>query len=381
MPVITLEDSQANTMSNFESLNLNSWKRPVIDNQIVEDINLFNYFESPNQDNVPSHYYHSMLRDDQRPKVSTRGSSHCYEEVYFEPPQPELSDFGHGTQLMLSANNKYVLESNKWTGNQCLFEKSFDGDSCEFRSLRRDFKAQGDLKKVEDALSTNEFLIIRRPINIMVSGSSIIYDSQSKDQRLLNIDLRMMGGSPEEITNQPWSYREISEGRRIIKVEREQHGCTLRVRFRVIKESERLNQEEAANDLLSYLEVSCIRFVHNDGVTTNYFITSVDVIKIVEFLIVNNQLNSALKWRERGRIRSNLAPLWFKNWTELGPMHLPFEKRIRRFHSRSPPKMLKYVRLLLWVNLGYALSKALLFYCVCMPISSSSCLDQDVNTI
>lgn len=213
--------------------------------------------------------------------------------------------------------------------------------------------------------SSGAFPIIRRPINIMISGSKVVYGTQSHNEELLNIDFKIIGGALDEIMKHPWSHQEEIEGKRILRIERLQQGCTLQAQFLVINQPDKLIRP-TITDCPSFLEVACIRFDHTDGITTNYFITSVEVIEIVEFLIGNNIQDSVRKLKERSRIRSNLAALWFQNLSDLGPMILRFENQIRRYNSRNPKTVLKYRKLLEWENLGYALWKALLFYCICV---------------
>lgn len=240
-------------------------------------------------------------------------------------------------------------------------------------------KTGSDLKRLK--MSQNErgitlfsdlkrYPIVRRPINIMVTGSTIAYTSQDQNQKSVEIDLKIVQGSLGNILSYPWNSLEISEGRRIVRIERFQHVQTLQAQFLIFRTNINSKEKKPKSDYLDYLEVSCIRFDYKDGVTTNYFITSVEVIEIVEFLIGNKSLRSALKWKERGRIRSNLSALWFKDWSELGPIYLQFERQIKRYNSRNPYTMLKYMRLLPWGALDHALRKALLFYCIYVPVIS-----------
>lgn len=372
VPGMTLEEDQPTNESNSDLLDLYSCSGIFPEIRTGEDLYLINYFEVPSQETDTLNHRFQTRRHDEKLKIVMRDSRQCYEEVNFDKAEPCYNQFEHNAQQIFGVHNNDLSDSTKMAEEQIFLQKLSDGNDGEPHMSRTEYrKFQGSSEKNMTAWDPNVYPIIRRPINIMVTGSKISQDFQSQNQRLLNIRLSIIGDSLQETFRKPWSRHEMLEGRRIVIVEREQHGQTLKAHFRVIQEPMSLRQEEKS-DHATYLQVSCIRFDHIDGSKTNYFITSVDVIKIVEFLIVNKHLNSTLKWRERGRIRSNLAPLWFNNWSEFGPMHLPFEKKIPRYHSRSAHKMLKYVRLLLWVNLEHALSKALLFYCVCTPVDSST---------
>lgn len=273
----------------------------------------------------------------------------------------------HETQLYDQRVEEKSRQTIKLRSSQFWREKSFESyeprasqtnDTCP--TLKRKFlinRISSDSQRPE---------IIRRPANILITGSNATYLSQAQSQMFLSIDLRIDKGPLDGILVHPWSDQEVLEGRRIMRIQRFQQGCTLHAHFSAAQPTQNLIRTSTPKNP-NCLEVSCIRYDHTDGVKTKFFITSVEVIEIVEFLIGKNSVNSILKWKERGRIRSNLASLWFKSWCDLGPIQLRFESQIRRYNSRNPNTTTKYMRVLQWVNLEYALRKALLFYCVHVP--------------
>lgn len=247
---------------------------------------------------------------------------------------------------------------------------NYNNSSAYEHRLFREYTPIEHSNKTNCASNLTNYEIIRHPVNIMVAGSYFDYGTEFQDQKFQSIDLSIVGGTFQEIMNQPWSAYELKEGKRIIRIERFQNQCTLLAKFQIISRPVILTQREMPESS-NFLEVACIRFDHTDGESSDYFITSVEVIKIVEYLVGNKASNSIHMRKERGRVRSNLAPLWFKTWSHLSPL-LHFENQIERSKSQYPLTTLRSMRVLLWSHLGYALRKAMLFYCVCLPTESNA---------
>lgn len=369
-PIMAIEEKHVVTTNNMSNiLGLDSRFGTSTEIQPGQSMNHIYSFEPRKNVGYSPYSCHLVLKHNDKLKLVDKNFSNYCQEVNYDQCLSHYTDFGNDLHPMFWIDNRENPNFTKWTPNKMSNRKLTEGNDglCHIsQNSSSASRATENSEKIGSFWELSRSYIIRRPINFKVLGSSITYDSETKDLNLLNIDLKVTGSCLEDVLNPPWSYHEVLEGRRFIRVERFQHGSALHVHFLVVHDHMR-SMQGGMSDLSSYLEVACIRFDHADGDTTNYFVTSVDVIKIIELLIANNTFNSATKWKERGRIRSNLAPLWFKNWSDLRPMHLHFEDHIRRFSSRKSYQMSKYTRLLPWVNLGYALSKAMLFYCLCSP--------------
>lgn len=367
--------------SSAESLCLNPSTRDCIEISTGESICTSLHIGHPNQESISTRDYYPSEHYDAEVGVALKQNfrfHHQSEQFKLQATSVSLVSDG---QPIIGVTDTISSISAQRMGKEYLYDPPTVGESNGHHIIRSNFthlSGKGDSVKKETYRDQIRFPIVRRPTNIKVSDSNVNFDYQHQNRKFFKIDLTLIGYSLEEILSHSWSPQEALEGRRIIRKEKEQQGCTLNVHFRVIRRG-RMYSEVGKKDHSKYLEVSCIRFDHAHFNTTNYFITSVDVIGIVEFLVDHNTLNSALKWRERGRIRSNLAPLWFKNWSDMESMHLQFENLIRRVHSQNSCRVSKFARLLLWLNLEYALSKALLFYGVSMPIDYSPQADRDTS--
>lgn len=208
--------------------------------------------------------------------------------------------------------------------------------------------------------------IVRRPGNIFVSGPDSFVGYQSQSMRFHKINLKLFGDVLKNVHTVPWTNYENLEERRIVRVDRVQEGCTLKAYFTVVEPNSR--SHETTIDDQGSLKISCIKFTQMDG-TVSYLITSVEAIKIIEYLVRGGRADAGVKWRERGRIRSNLSPLWYKDWASGGmqneaEMRQRFGDQIRKYKSLKPYAIMKSMRVLLWEKLEFAIFKAILFYCV-----------------
>lgn len=215
--------------------------------------------------------------------------------------------------------------------------------------------------------------IIRRPSNILLPEGERALTMHNNDQyvndRVENLDFKIYG-EPEDICRVPWNEHEQLESRRIVRIRRHQEGSKLRAYFLVAITSGSVMSSEIGDQ--DYLEVSCIKYIHKDGLKDELLITSIDMIRIIEFLICTKNLGN-LAWRrqERGRIRSNLYPFWHRSCSNTGgphdeEMHHHLARQLQTYKTRKPFRILKCMRFLSWSNLERAIFKALLFYCVCM---------------
>lgn len=238
--------------------------------------------------------------------------------------------------------------------------------------------------------------------------------SVDSDSIFLLTELNLVGASVEDICYPVWSQAEKEDRRRIVRIERIQKGPRLIVNFSIVgaaKESPVPVQPPPGVDVV---EVSCLECtLRNDdydsqssddelksppagsnctqtenGECYQYYITSVEVIEIVELLIANQSKDPAERRRERGRVRSNLVPFWSKkpissrmndaNTSENDNLdgHTPtnqdyrleLAKRIMGYEIRKPRGFDKEVRILRWDKLVPALKRALQSYYTEIPL-------------
>lgn len=180
----------------------------------------------------------------------------------------------------------------------------------------------------------------------------------------------------EGVRSMPWNNMEHMDGRRIVRIERTQVGAAIRVQFTAVGLAVEKPHPAPAPAGVSVVEVSCLHKTTLDcGIAAGYYITSVEVVSIVETVIGAENLDSALRRRERGRIRSNLLPFWQKRPLlskrtddDDGDDQNDFARRIMAYEIRRPRGFDKGVRVLDWNLLGAALERALQCYYVETPI-------------
>ncbi|KAI3404698.2 hypothetical protein KGF56_002532 [Candida oxycetoniae] len=173
-------------------------------------------------------------------------------------------------------------------------------------------------------------------------------ESISSDSTYLPVNLELRGASVEDICFPTWTPSEKEDRRRIIRIERIQRGPTLIANFSIVGSAKENPITLPAPPNVDVIEVSCLEcdvkmnddydspssedevsstsspkigsksphhYTKNDPVSGSYYqyyITSVELVEIVELLIGTEFKDAAEKRRERGRVRSNLVPFWSK---------------------------------------------------------------------
>jgi len=121
-----------------------------------------------------------------------------------------------------------------------------------------------------------------------------------------------------------------------------------------------------------------------------YYITSVEVVGIVELLIGTQLAEPQERRKERGRIRSNLVLFWLKKPVSLRiqegrnsghtnnkDLRYELAKRIMSYDIRRPRGFDKEVRILRWDKLIPALKRALQSYYV--ELTGADKIDTESN--
>ncbi|KAK6201328.1 uncharacterized protein RJT21DRAFT_113955 [Scheffersomyces amazonensis] len=267
---------------------------------------------------------------------------------------------------------------------------------------------------------------------VSAGGSTTRPPKQSidSDAIFLPVELSLNGATIEDICYPQWSKSEKDDGRRIIRIERVQKGPKLIANFSIVGSANENPTTLPAAKSVDVVEVSCLKCkvrlndeyydsqssgdedsprsggspksyirCEDDGETYQYYITSVEVVEIVELLIGTEAKDSAEKRRERGRVRSNLVPFWSKkpissrmndsstgnssnNTPTFGHSQYPQQptnqdyrvelaKRIMGYEIRKPRGFDKEVRILRWDKLVPALKRALQSYYTEIPQSDA----------
>lgn len=257
-------------------------------------------------------------------------------------------------------------------------------------------------------------------------------ESLDSDSVFLPVELSINGAGMEDICKPKWNPSEKSDRRRIIRIERIQNGPNVIANFSILGSAEdnpESIETKPSKPSPSVVEVSClecdvypkfkkevsetesstsssedeyysgqVNTDNNSGKAFQYYITSVEVIEIVELLIGQNFKDPAERRRERGRVRSNLVPFWSKkpissrmsesHVSGEGPLqgriqttgnYQPYRtpsnhecrvelaKRIMGYETRKPRGFDKEVRILRWDKLVPALRRALQSYYAEIP--------------
>ncbi|OUM54731.1 hypothetical protein BVG19_g4151 [[Candida] boidinii] len=222
------------------------------------------------------------------------------------------------------------------------------------------------------------------------------------------VKLNLIDASIKDNCYPEWSKSEIEDRRRIIRIERRQEGNSIIADFKIIGSANEnptvIPHYDAEVDVL---EVSCLECSVNNSLNDDYsdsesegcipaspkekfsnigsayYITSVEVVKIVELLIGFQNPDPEERRRERGRIRSNLVPFWSKKpifSKKTGAscdvpddkktnedLRIELARRIMEYKIRKPRGFDKEVRILNWNNLIPALERALQSYYIQFP--------------
>ncbi|EGV63038.1 hypothetical protein PSN45_004694 [Yamadazyma tenuis] len=236
----------------------------------------------------------------------------------------------------------------------------------------------------------NDYRVVR---GIAAGGSHVRPPKSTgdSDSTFVPIELNLMGGSAEEICHPAWSSSEKEDRRRIVRIERIQKGPKIIANFSIVGSA---NENPTVlppppNFNVDVIEVSCLECTkklrkeeeeeeddHDDFGSANdtefdYYITSVEVIEIVELLIRTMSSVPSERRKERGRVRSNLVPFWAKkpissriDGNVQPDYRVELAKRIMGYEIRKPRGFDKEVRILRWDKLMPALRRALqCYYC------------------
>lgn len=218
----------------------------------------------------------------------------------------------------------------------------------------------------------------------------------------LPVNLDLIHAKVKDLCLPEWDAEEKKDERRIIRVERRQTGGKIYATFSIVGSSESNPIPEPSTNGCDVVEVSCLECYIQpgenldgsdtdgseiatrvaEGVQRQFYITSVEVIKIVELLIGMDENHPKERRKERGRIRLNLVPFWSKKpiCARMSPSSPGYEpsagfwdfrielaKRIMSYEVRKPRGFDKHIRILKWENLEPALRRALQSYYVEIP--------------
>ncbi|ANZ77752.1 BA75_05251T0 [Komagataella pastoris] len=241
--------------------------------------------------------------------------------------------------------------------------------------------------------------------------------------RYVTARLRLEYSSCEDMCLPEWNEYELKDSRRIIRIERRYDSNEVVASFSIVGSAvENPETGPASNPNVRVLEVSCLKCLINDdeseeeqyvnecksdkaqaqcdlteqlnscsngelnspnpkmarnSIGCKYYITSVEVIKIIELLIGSYSTSDRQQRRkERGRMRSNLAQFWSKHLVSSSRKTTKrcsvstcnndylagLEHRINTYDVRKPRVFDKSVKIMEWSKLGPALQRAIQSY-------------------
>ncbi|AOA65351.1 Hypothetical protein PP7435_CHR4-1012 [Komagataella phaffii CBS 7435] len=241
--------------------------------------------------------------------------------------------------------------------------------------------------------------------------------------RYVTARLRLENSTSEDICLPHWNKAELKDSRRIIRIERRYQSNEIVATFSIVGSAiEHPKTKPAFDPDVKVLEVSCLKCPTNENepneerfvsectsdearaqhalteplmsgfnrepngrnpktagnsIGCRYYITSVEVIKIIELLIGSYSTSDPVQRRkERGRIRSNLVQFWskhlvFSSKNSMKRRSVPtgndaylteLEHRINTYDVRKPRLFDKSVKILEWSKLGPALRRAIQSY-------------------
>lgn len=223
---------------------------------------------------------------------------------------------------------------------------------------------------------------------------------------VLPVKLELNGAGVEDLCYPEWQPSEKEDRRRIIRIERIQEGPKLIANFSVVGSANENPMTLPPPPDVDVIEVSCLECsvqLNDDDLSPSsdsevvpeerrrleYYITSVEVVEIVELLIGTQSRDPVERRRERGRIRSNLVPFWSKkpissrmqdrnpsissgdSFSTYKDFRVELAKRIMGYEIRKPRGFDKEVRILKWSKLVPALKRALQSYYTEIPAPGS----------
>ncbi|AOA61176.1 Hypothetical protein PP7435_CHR1-0001 [Komagataella phaffii CBS 7435] len=219
--------------------------------------------------------------------------------------------------------------------------------------------------------------------------------------RYVTARLRLEYSSCKDMCLPEWNEYELEDSRRIIRIERLFDSNEIVASFSIVGSAvENPETRPVFNPNVKVLEVSCLRCLTNnnesdeencvnkdldgrnrdmvkDSFGCKYYITSVEVIKIIELLVGSSSISDPHQMRkERGRVRSNLAQFWSKRLVSssrktMKQGFLPtcnddyfaeLAHRINTYDVRKPRLFDKCIKILEWSKLKPALQRAMQSY-------------------
>lgn len=206
-----------------------------------------------------------------------------------------------------------------------------------------------------------KFLIFRQGGKLQLENVPSIVGPE----KCTRIDLSVSKLCPfESITSTCWTEFEEHDRRRIVRVSKLHNGPSMELEFLIILM--RAAQKNHPKDEANFIEISCLKFTDIETDNVEFLITALEVVRIVELLVWCDGKKRKLDKDEKGRIRSNLIPLWHRGFMNLGKnltsSRKEFLEHLIRYEVRKPFKITKLMRLLSWENLIFALRKAIDFY-------------------
>lgn len=275
-------------------------------------------------------------------------------DLQFTPPNRNQNVIDYGNYYNQSLPINYQKQQQQQVQQVQQHPQQQVQQSQHLQSIK---KETSDFESYESSISETgkkRYRVIR---GVSAGGCSTRPPKQSieSDSIFLPVQLNLHDATVEDICYPKWSISEKLDRRRIIRIERIQNGPKLTVNFSIVGSANENPIKKSSHPDIDVVEVSCLEcsvksnddydsqssddekdgstspslFNNNnnnnnnsnnnptfkseiDGESYQYYITSVEVVEIVELLIGTQLKDPAERRRERGRVRSNLVPFWSK---------------------------------------------------------------------
>ncbi|KAI5966341.1 uncharacterized protein KGF55_000650 [Candida pseudojiufengensis] len=363
-------DTNDSTPSNYEQNPMTMSQTLYFDNPNPQFLNDSQIFDEPKQEpstidplnsledlveNQLSYNYNTNNSQKRKQSISKKTKKSMSPKNSFKSSSNHLSK--RNSNSIKQSPKEHALDS-KHSNQQIKTSRSSSVSS------KKHIKSSSDGK--------NRYRVVR---GVSAGGSSTRPPKEAMENNesiYLPVELNLIGASKEDICYPKWSKSEKEDRRRIVRIERLQQGSKLIVNFSIIGNANENPITLPSPPNIDVIEVSCLecevdnsRYYNRGNNTTNmddydydslssddenltntppvtssssnsqefkneyenlninnpnnnsehcyqYYITSVEVVEIVELLIGTEFKEASEKRRERGRIRSNLVPFWCK---------------------------------------------------------------------
>lgn len=273
---------------------------------------------------------------------------------------------GFHSNFMLESVSEYLQATTSWGNFDMVDHKSVNSSLFNASSEKYSDKSNACFQNERSFQAENVISLQAKPKNQCGNEHSkiirysrkkmLVHEKSQCSHVMLKISLMISGYPIMNALWQHWTEFEQTEGRRMFRVTRQRNGVSINAHFDVIDQNCFTFPSDGES---KYLVVSCLYNPCKNS-DEHFYITSVEVLKLVNLLIGYKETSTKARKEDKGRIRSNLCSYLEKPCS--GSEWQSFLDRINDYSHHKPIDFPKEVRLMKWSSLNEALQKAVLFY-------------------